>query len=88
MNFLIEPMYMADYVKQLDGVFAAMGRGVLHGSGSRSHKQAMEKAENEYRKYQVRVLSPVEVAYFESLKETERKLSRGKKQRQLSNNES
>ena len=35
----------------------------------------MEKAEAEYRKYQVRTLSPVEKAYLNSLREAEKQLS-------------
>ena len=37
--------------------------------GKVSHKRAMEKAEGEYRKYQVKTLSSVEKAYIETLKE-------------------
>ena len=42
---------------------------VLEGAGKISHKKAMEKAEGEYRKYQVKTLSSVEKAYIETLKE-------------------
>lgn len=34
----------------------------------KSHQQAVEKAESEYRKYQAKTLSPVEKEYLESLK--------------------
>lgn len=33
-----------------------------------SHEQAMDKAETEYRKWEVRTLSPVEQAYLNSIK--------------------
>lgn len=62
------PMYMSDYVKQLDNILASTGERILMNSGSVSHRQAMEKAEAEYRKYQVRNLSPVEQAYIETIK--------------------
>lgn len=62
------PMYMSDYVKQLDNILSATGEKLLSGSGSVSHKQAMEKAEKEYRAFQVRELSPVEHAYLETIK--------------------
>ena len=67
-----KPMYMSDYVEQLDTVLSSGKRKLLEGSGSVSHEQAMEKAESEYRKYQVVTLSPVEVAYLESLKAVEK----------------
>lgn len=62
------PMYMSDYVRQLDSILSSTGEALLNGSGSVSHKQAMEKAETEYRKFQVRELSPVERAYLETIK--------------------
>lgn len=65
---------MLDYVERLDAMFSAAGRAILVNAGSRSHKEAMERAETEYRKYQARTLSPVERAYLASLREVERKL--------------
>ena len=63
-----KPMYMDDYVKQLDSVLSSGNRKLLTGSGSVSHKQALEKAKSEYRKYQEITLTPVEKAYLESIK--------------------
>ena len=37
-------------------------------AGMISHEQAMDKAETEYRKWEVRTLSPVEQAYLNSIK--------------------
>lgn len=62
------PMYMEDYVKQLDLVLTAGSRKVLIGAGSVSHDQAVSKARAEYRKYQETTLTPVEKAYLDSLK--------------------
>ncbi|MBO4942777.1 MAG: virulence RhuM family protein [Muribaculaceae bacterium] len=62
------PMYMSDYVRQLDTILSSTGEALLNGPGSVSHQQAMEKAEAEYRKFQVRELSPVEQAYLETIK--------------------
>ena len=42
-------------------------------------RRAMDKAVAEYRKYQVRTLSPVEQAYLESIKDIEKKAKRGGK---------
>lgn len=62
------PMYMADYIQQLDTILMSTGEPLLTGSGSISHNQAMEKAETEYRKFEVKTLSPVEQAYLETIK--------------------
>lgn len=62
------PMYMDDYVRQLDTILSSTGEALLSGSGSVSHQQAMDKAREEYRKFQVRELSPVERAYLDTIK--------------------
>ena len=66
------PMHMSDYIEHLDRVLSTTGEKLLEGAGTVSHKQAMEKAEQEYRKYQVENLSPVEEAYLETIRETEK----------------
>ena len=71
-----KPMYMDDYVKQLDGVLSSGNRKLLTGAGSVSHKQALEKAKSEYRKYQEVTLTPVEKAYLESIKEVSKEVKR------------
>ena len=71
-----KPMYMDDYVKQLDSVLSSGNRKLLTGSGSVSHKQALEKAKSEYRKYQEITLTPVEKAYLESIKEIFKEVKR------------
>ena len=68
-------LYMRDYVERLDAMFSAAGRKILEDAGSKSHRKAMERAEAEYRKYQVRTLSPVERAYLDSLKDAARQLA-------------
>lgn len=68
------PMYMNDYVQQLDMILSSTGEALLNGSGSVSHMQAMKKAEAEYRKFQVRELSPVEQAYLDAIKSLNVKL--------------
>ena len=69
-----KPMYMDDYVKQLDSVLSSGNRKLLTGVGSVSHKQALEKAKSEYRKYQEITLTPVEKAYLESIKEVSKEV--------------
>lgn len=71
-----KPMYMDDYVKQLDMVLSSGNRKLLVGSGSISHKQAMDKAKSEYRKYQEITLTPVEQAYLESIKEMSKEVKK------------
>ena len=66
------PMYMEDYIKQLDGILSGTGEKLLQDAGSVSHQKALLKAEQEYRKYQVKTLSPVEQAYLETLKQLEK----------------
>lgn len=73
-----KPMYMYDYVKQLDMVLSSGNRKLLEGAGTVSHKQALEKAKAEYRKYQEITLSPVEQAYLESVKEVAKELKKKK----------
>ena len=76
-----KPMYMSDYVEQLDSVLSSGNRKLLTGSGSVRHDQAMKKAKDEYRKYQEITLSPVEEEYLKSIRGVEKevkKRSRGK----------
>ena len=71
-----KPMYMNDYVKQLDLVLSSGNRKLLVGSGSVSHKQAIDKAKDEYRKYQENTLTPVEQSYLESIKVAEKEIKK------------
>jgi hypothetical protein len=73
-----KPMYMSDYVTQLDKILSATGENLLDGPGTISHQQAMDKAEREYRLFQVRDLSPVERAYLETIKSLNEKAKRKK----------
>lgn len=66
------PMHMSDYVKHLDRVLSSTGEQVLVGAGKVSHKQAMEKANQEYRRFLAQNLSPVEEAYLQTIKEVEK----------------
>ena len=66
------PMHMSDYVEHLDRILSATGERVLEGPGRVSHKQAMDKANREYQKYQIQNLSPVEESYLNTIKEIEK----------------
>lgn len=66
------PMYMKDYIRQLDNILASMSEKKLVGSGSVTHTQAMEKAREEYKKYRIKTLSPVEEDYLKTIKALEK----------------
>lgn len=70
------PMYMEDYIKQLDTILSSTGEKLLIGAGSISHNQAIEKAKSEYKKYQVKTISPVEREYLNTLKEINSKMEK------------
>jgi hypothetical protein len=76
-----KPMYMEDYVNQLDNILTSTGETILKNAGLVSHEQAVEKALAEYKKYQVKTLSPVEQAYLETIKNTEKKIGKQRKQK-------
>lgn len=73
-----KPMYMEDYVKQLDMILSSGNRKLLKGAGSVSHKQAMDKAKSEYRKYQENTLTPIEQSYLESIKKVSKEVKKKK----------
>ena len=57
----------------LDRILTMSGEKLLQTAGSISHDKAIEKATNEYKKYQQKTLSEVEKNYLESLKVIEQK---------------
>ena len=74
-----KPMYMSDYVDQLDSVLSLGNRKLLTDSGKITHEEAMKKAKEEYRKYQEITLSPVEQAYMETIKDAGKATKRGER---------
>jgi len=66
-------MRMKDWIAELDRFTEMYGKGVLPDAGKISHDEAMQKAEKEYRKYQVKTLSPVEKAYLDTVKTVQKK---------------
>lgn len=82
-NMAIEhtKVYMVDYVRLLDRLLAADGRKLLDGAGTISHKQAVDKAEAEFRKYEVENLSPVEKEYLESVKSLQKQVKKNVRSR-------
>lgn len=60
-------MTMADWAQHLDNILTMSGEKLLEGNGSVTHIQAIEKAEEEYKKYKARTLSDVENDYLDSI---------------------
>jgi len=75
-----EPMKMEDWVAELDKFSEIYGKGKLANAGKISHDKAVEKAEGEYRKYQVKTLSPVEKDYLDTVNGIEKKVVKRTKQ--------
>lgn len=68
-----QPMTMADWSQHLDRILTMSGEKLLEGAGSVSHKQAIDKATTEYKKYQEKTLSPAEEDYLSAIKNLENK---------------
>ena len=66
-------MTMKDWARHLDRILTMSGEKLLEGNGSISHKQAIDKATSEYKKYQERTLSQVEKDYLDTIKTIEEK---------------
>ena len=72
-----QPMYMWDWVAELDDFAKRYGKGILPGAGLVSHQAALAKAEAEYEKYCKRTideLSPAERDFLAVIKDTQKKL--------------
>ncbi len=63
-----QAMTMKDWAKHLDRILTMSGEQLLSGNGSVTHKQAVQKATGEYKKYKERTLSDVEQDYLNSIK--------------------
>ena len=72
-----EPMYMKDWIEQLDAFLKMTRKDILNNAGTISHKQALEKANTEYQKFKKlreNEISEVEKHFLEQVNETEKKL--------------
>ena len=73
-----EPMYMRDWLETLDKFTSDFGFGVLEGSGSVKHIEAVQKANREYDIYQKQLpdeLTDVEKAYLDNLRDMQKQLN-------------
>ena len=77
-------MTMKDWAEHLDRILTMSGEKLLQGAGSVSHKQAIDKATDEYKKYQAKTLSEVEKDYLNAIDTISNKLS-SKKENQGEN---
>ncbi len=66
-------MTMKDWSEHLDKILTMSGEQLLIGAGSVSHSQAIDKATEEYKKYQQKTLSQVEKDYLDTIKMIESK---------------
>lgn len=68
-----QTMTMKDWSEHLDRILTMSGEQLLIGAGSVSHAQAIDKATEEYKKYQQKTLSQVEQDYLDTIKMIEDK---------------
>ena len=66
-------MTMQDWADHLDRILTMSGEQLLEGNGSVSHRQAVDKATDEYKKYKAKTLSDVEQDYLNSLQLLQKK---------------
>jgi len=67
------PMYMTDWVKQLDSFLTMTGKEILQHSGKISHQQALEKAHTEYKKYKKKIRNRITQVEKDFIKQIESK---------------
>ncbi|MCL1841109.1 MAG: virulence RhuM family protein [Propionibacteriaceae bacterium] len=76
------PMYMKDWLVELDDFASRYGKGVLPGPGAVSHERAVEHATTEYEAYVARLAddpSPAELDYLEAIKTAQHRIEKGDK---------
>ena len=72
-------MTMSDWAAHLDRILTMSGEQLLQGNGSISHKRAVDKATDEYKKYKARTISNVEEDYLNTIKMLEQKTDKKQK---------
>jgi len=73
------PMYMADWIKQLDSFLQLTNKNILQHSGTISHQKAIEKAHNEYEIYKEKTkdrITQVEKDFIELIENKTKSLKR------------
>ena len=64
--------YNLDMIINLDAILSSTGEKLLESAGNISHQLAMDKAQEEYRKFQSKTLTEVEKSYLETIKKIEK----------------
>jgi hypothetical protein len=67
------PMYMADWIKQLDAFLKMTNKEILLHSGTVSHQKAIEKAHNEYEIYKEKIKNRITQVDKDFIKQIENK---------------
>lgn len=70
-----QPMYMQDWVDELDNFAARYGKGVLSHAGKIKHEQAIIKAKQEFQEYKKRTknhITKVEQAFLDTIKHADK----------------
>jgi hypothetical protein len=62
------PMYMKDWIEKLHGFLELNERNILDNAGNISHKLAVEKAETEYGKYNLKLQNTIESDFDKAAK--------------------
>lgn len=74
-----KPMYMQDWIDKLKQVLTMNDKNILEHAGSISHKLALQKAADEYKKYK---MAQKQIEHLESIKELEQDIKNlGKKKK-------
>ncbi len=73
------PMYMADWIKQLDTFLKMTNKDILQHSGTVSHQKAIEKAHSEYEIYKEKIKNRITQVEEDFIKQIENKTKRLKK---------
>jgi len=73
------PMYMADWIKQLDSFLKMTNKEIMQQSGTISHEKAIEKAHTEYEKYKEKMKNRITQVEKDFIKQIESKTKHLKK---------
>ena len=73
------PMYMADWIKQLDNFLKLTNKDILTHAGTISHQKALEKAHSEYKIYKEKIKNRITQVEKDFIKELETETKRLKK---------
>lgn len=71
------PMYMADWIKQLDSFLKMTNKNILQHSGAVSHQKAIEKAHSEYESYKEKIknrITQVEKDFIKQIEDSTKRL--------------